>query len=303
MKKDFLTLFDWTEEDFYKILKRAHALKALRRKGKKGPRPLEGKTVALIFEKPSTRTRVSFEVAVTELGGQTLTLDLSNSQLGRGETYSDTGKVLSRYVHGIVFRTFGQNKLEELAAASTIPVINALSDLYHPCQLLADLMTIQEEKKDLSSVTVAYLGDGNNLTNSWIAASLILGFNLRVATPKGCEPPAAILKKIGMTEKEFIQIGTDPQQAVTGADVLYTDTWVSMGQENNQKNKEKFSPFQINKNMLSQARKGAIVMHCLPAHRGDEITDDVMDGPQSRIFNQAENRLHVQKAVLEALIK
>lgn len=301
-KKDLLTLLELTPEDIQDLFARATALKKARRRGK-NPQPLKGKTLGLIFEKPSTRTKVSFDVAMHELGGHTVTLDSQSSQLGRGETYFDTGQVLSRYVHGIVIRTFAQKGLEELARASTIPVINGLSDLFHPCQILTDLFTIQEVKTDYQRLNIAYVGDGNNMANTWILASMILGFPLKVATPKGFEPSANIFKKIDTRSASHIVVTHDPVEAVRGADVVNTDTWFSMGQEVSEAKRKAFEPFQVNAALLKLAKKDAIVLHCLPAHRGEEITDEVMDGPQSKVFDEAENRLHVQKAILEKLLK
>lgn len=295
MTKDLLSLLDFKAPEIETILKSAHHFKSLRGK-KKHPKPLEGKTLAMIFEKSSTRTRVSFEVAMFELGGHALNLTSQESQLGRGESYEDTARVLSRYVHGIMIRTFSQRNIELLAQYATIPVINGLSDLFHPVQILADLMTIQEEKGDLSDLKIAYVGDGNNLANSWIEAAVVLGFELNVACPKGYAPSGALLTQ--MSHHPNIAIMNDPLEAVKSADVIYTDTWFSMGQKVEDKKRKAFAPFQINTELLTHAASDAIVLHCLPAHRGEEITDEVMDGPQSRVFEEAENRLHVQKAIL-----
>ncbi len=304
-KKDLLTLFDLSPEEILRILSRAAVLKKARRQKKLG-QSLKGKSVALIFEKPSTRTKVSFDVAVSELGGHSVALQSDSSQLGRGESYEDTAQVLSRYVHGIVIRTFGQEGLEALSQSASIPVINALSDLCHPCQVLADLMTIQEVKNKKLNLNICYVGDGNNMANTWIMAALILGFPLKVATPQGYEPALQILKERG--EKYFknwknIVITKDPNEAVRDADVINTDTWFSMGQEVSEEKRKLFQPYQVNSTLLRNARKDAMVLHCLPAHRGEEITDDILDGPQSHVWDQAENRLHVQKAILEMLVK
>lgn len=302
MKKDLLTLLELTPEDIERLFARAAALKKARRAGK-NLQPLKGKTLGLIFEKPSTRTKVSFDVAMFELGGHAVSLDSSSSQLGRGETYGDTGKVLSRYVHGIVIRTFAQKNLEEIAKASSVPVINGLSDLYHPCQILTDLFTIHELKKNYLKCNITYIGDGNNMANTWVLASMVLGFPLRIATPKGFEPSANIFKKIDTQAAQHIVITHDPVEAVRDSDVVNTDTWFSMGQEVSDAKRKAFGPFQVNRELMRHAKKDAVVLHCLPAHRGEEITDDVMDGPQSKVFDQAENRLHVQKAILEMLLK
>lgn len=295
MTKDLLSLLDFKAPEIETLLKSAHQFKAMRGK-KKHPKPLEGKTLAMIFEKSSTRTRVSFEVAMFELGGHAINLTSQESQLGRGESYEDTARVLSRYVHGIMIRTFSQRNIELLAQYATIPVINGLSDLFHPVQLLADLMTIQEEKGKLSDLKIAYVGDGNNLANSWIEAAVVLGFELNVACPKGYAPSGALLTEMG--HHPNISILNNPSEAVKSADAVYTDTWFSMGQKVEEKKRKAFAPFQINRKLLSHAAPDAIVLHCLPAHRGEEITDEVMDGPQSRVFEEAENRLHVQKAIL-----
>ncbi len=305
MKKDLLTLFDLSPEEILRILSRAAALKKARRQKKLG-QSLKGKSVALIFEKPSTRTKVSFDVAVSELGGHSVTLQSDSSQLGRGESYEDTAQVLSRYVHGIVIRTFGQEGLEALAQSASIPVINALSDLCHPCQILADLMTIQEFKDKKLKLNICYVGDGNNMANTWIMAALILGFSLKVASPQGYEPALQILKERGKKYSKNwknVVITKDPNEAVRDADVINTDTWFSMGQEVSEEKRHLFQPYQVNSTLLRSARKNAIVLHCLPAHRGEEITDDILDGPQSHVWDQAENRLHVQKAVLEMSVK
>ncbi len=302
MKKDLRSLEDLSLDQIKKIFSRSKVLKKARR-GKKNPQTLKGKTLALIFEKPSTRTKVSFDVAIYELGGHTLCLESGSSQLGRGESYGDTGRVLSRYCHGIVIRTFGQQNVEELAERSSIPVINGLSDLYHPCQILTDIFTIQEVKKNNLKLNIAYVGDGNNVANTWIIAAILLGFPLKVATPQGYGPSPAVLKKIDTAKARNILITHDPQEAVRGADVVNTDSWFSMGQEATEEKKRAFLPFQVNRDLLSHAQKDAIVLHCLPAHRGEEITSEVMDGSQSRIWDQAENRLHVQKAILEMFLK
>lgn len=299
MKKDLLTPLDLTPDQVRRLFSRAAVLKRAR----KPFQGLKGKTLALIFEKPSTRTKVSFDLAMYELGGHAVYLD--SSQLGRGESYYDTGRVLSRYVDGIVIRTFAQRSVEELARGATVPVINGLSDLYHPCQVLTDIFTIQEVKKDFLKLNICYVGDGNNVANSWIAAALLLGFHLKVATPKGYEPtilsPPA--KKIDIGRTDHVVMTANPVEAVRGADVVNTDSWFSMGQEVTEEKRGVFRPYQVNCELLRHAKRDAIVLHCLPAHRGEEITSDVMDGPQSKIWDQAENRLHVQKAILEMFLK
>lgn len=302
MAKDLVSLVELSSDEIKRLLSRAAVLKKGRKEGKLFG-SLRGKTLALVFEKPSTRTKVSFDVAMYEMGGHTVYLDTATSQLGRGESYQDTGRILSRYVHGIVIRTFAQKNVEDLAKGSTVPVINGLSDLYHPCQVLSDLFTIQEIKGKKLNQTISYVGDGNNMANSWIMAAILMGFPLRVATPEGFEPSAAILKKIDLGRTDHILITHNPIEAVKDADVVNTDTWFSMGQAVAEEKRKAFRPYQINRELLRHARKDAIVLHCLPAHRGEEITDEVMDGPQSRIWDQAENRLHMQKALLEMFLK
>lgn len=300
--KDLVSITDLSKEELVFVLAKAKEFKGNKIKGL----PLSGKSVAMIFEKPSTRTRISFEVAVYELGGNPIYLHSNEIQLSRGETIHDTGKVLSRYVHGITIRTFSHNNVVELAKNASVPVINALSDFEHPCQILADLQTI-EEKKGLKGVKVAFVGDGdNNVTNSLILGCSILNIDIFVASPKAYKPKAELIKKALSLNKDAKIILTDnPADAVKNADVIYTDVWVSMGQEKEYNiRKEAFKDFQLNKNLLKYCEKGDyIVMHCLPAHRGDEITDDVIDGPNSVVFDQAENRKHAQKAILYLLIK
>jgi len=299
MKRDFLTLKDFSRDELLNVIKRAQELKKYVKDGK-CPKPLENKVLAMIFEKPSTRTRVSFEVGMIHLGGSSIYLNQTTSQLGRGETYSDTARVLSRYVNGIVFRTFSQDRLDELAKHSTVPVINGLTDLLHPCQIVADLVTLTEHHKNIQTMTLSYVGDGNNYTHSWMMASSLLGFNLKIATPHGYEVDPTIQK---MCESQAqISYSNDPEQAVKDCDVVSTDTWFSMGQEVTDAKRNAFSNFQVNSNLMKHAKKDAVVLHLLPAHRGEEITDEVMDGPQSIIFDQAENRLFGQMAVLEKLL-
>lgn len=298
--RHLLSLSGLRPEEIDSLLKSAQTLKSLRGKPRH-PRPLSGKTLAMIFEKSSTRTRVSFEVAMHELGGHALSLSSQEIQIGRGESYKDTARVLSRYVHGIVLRTYSQKNLEELAAFATVPVINGLSDLFHPVQILADLLTISEFKKDFRKVRVSYIGDGNNLANSWIEASTLLGFPLQVACPRGYSPPREVLDLARNCPQ--ITIGSDPVQAVCRADVVYTDTWFSMGQKVEAKKRRLFAPFQINRSLLRKAASRAIVLHCLPAHPGEEISEEIMEEHREAIFTQAENRLHAQKALLQKLFE
>ncbi len=297
MKRDFLTLRDLSVEEINTILNRAAELKS----GKDASAcPLIGKSIGLLFEKASTRTRISFQVGIYQLGAQTVYINPNEIQLGRGETIEDTAKVLSRYLHGIVIRTFAHEIIEKFAENATIPVINGLTDLHHPCQVLADSLTIKEKKDSLRNVCLTYIGDGNNVANSLIEAASMTGINLTLACPAGYGPDKEVYGKAGTK----VNILSDPEKAAKGADILYTDVWVSMGQEKELKKKKKiFKGYQINRKLLSLAKPDAVVMHCLPAYRGEEITDDVMSSPQSVVFDQAENRLYTQKALLEMLIR
>ncbi|HEY9416747.1 MAG TPA: ornithine carbamoyltransferase [Pseudonocardia sp.] len=272
-----------------------------------GHRPLAGHPVAVIFDKASTRTRVSFEVGISQLGGQPLIIDGGASQLGRGETIADTARVLSRFVDAIVWRTGAQSRVEEMAAAATVPVVNALTDEFHPCQVLADLQTIRERHGRLAGVTMAYLGDGaNNMAHSLLLGGVTAAMNVRLGAPSGFTPDLQVLADVRSRAAQTgagVEISDDPVEAVSGADVLVTDTWVSMGQEADGLDRAApFRPFQINAELLDRAAPGAIVLHCLPAHRGDEITGEVMDGPASVVWDEAENRLHAQKALLTWLL-
>ncbi len=301
MKKDFFRLTDLTGDELSGLIKRAIDLKS----GKdRNACPLIGKNIGLFFEKPSTRTRVSFEAGIYQLGGNTICMNSSELQLGRGETMADTARTLSRYLDGIVIRTFSHSVLEQFSANSDIPVINGLSDIHHPCQALGDLMTIFENKGKFKGLKVAFIGDGNNVCNSMIEAALMMEFDLTIACPEGFEPNAEVLSEARSSAKSEIIVLRDPAEAAGMADVLYTDVWVSMGQEKEAETKKnKFQNYQINSRLLSCSKKDVTVLHCLPAHRGEEITDEVIDGPHSAVFDQAENRLHTQKALLEILIK
>jgi ornithine carbamoyltransferase len=300
MKRDFLTVSNLSSREINRLIKRAIAFKS---GGDAHTCPLIGKSIGLIFEKASTRTRVSFEVGIYQLGAQSIYLTPKEIQIGRGETIHDTAKVLSRYLDAIVMRTFSHNTVREFASHASIPVINGLSDLHHPCQALGDLMTIVEKKGRLKGISLAYVGDGNNVANSLIEAASIMGMRLSIACPRGYEPPAEILRKAMALSKHDVMIVRDPEDAVSGADAVYTDVWVSMGQEKEaSKKRQSFRKYQVNRELLSYARENAIILHCLPAHRGEEITDDVIDSPQSVVFDQAENRLHTQKALLEFLL-
>ena len=300
MKRDFLTVSDLASDEIDRLLKRAIAFKS----GKDAHAcPLIGKSIGLIFEKASTRTRVSFEVGIYQLGAKSIYLTPKEIQIGRGETVYDTAKVLSRYLDAIVMRTFSHDTVTEFASHASIPVINGLSDLHHPCQALGDLMTIIEQKGRLSGIRLAYVGDGNNVANSLIEAASIMGMKLSLACPKGYEPQAGVIERVRTSSQADITIGRDPKEAVSGADAVYTDVWVSMGQEKeSSKRKQTFRKYQLNRKLLSYAHERAIVLHCLPAHRGEEITDEVIDSMQSVVFDQAENRLHTQKALLEFLL-
>jgi ornithine carbamoyltransferase len=301
MKKDFLTLMDLSTGEIAALITRAVALKA----GKdKNSRPLAGKNIGLLFEKPSTRTRVSFEAGVYQLGGNAVYMSPSELQLGRGETMADTARTLSRYLNGIVIRTFSHSLLSQFSENSTIPLINGLSNIHHPCQTLADLMTIYEKKGGFKGLKVAFIGDGNNVCNSLIEAASRMEINLTIACPEGFEPSTEVLENAQSSARSEIIVLRDPKEAAGMADVVYTDVWVSMGQEKEaEAKKNKFQNYQISSRLLSCSKKDVTVLHCLPAHRGEEITDEVMDGPHSAVFDQAENRLHTQKALLEILIQ
>lgn len=302
MKRDFISFYDYTEEELHLLLERAKWLKERNKRGEMW-RPLEGKTLAMIFEKPSTRTRVSFEVGMYQLGGNALYLSAQELQLSRGESIADTARVLSRYVDAVLIRTYEHWKVEEFARFSSVPVINGLSDLLHPCQILSDIFTIWEKLGHYRAVKVAYVGDGNNVANSWIEGASKMGIELRIACPPGYEPDQEILQR-ALREGARVLITHDPKEAVKDAEVLYTDVWTSMGQEaEREKRLEDFRGYQLNKSLLKLAQPDALVMHCLPAHRGEEITDEVIEGPHSVVFDQAENRLHVQKAILEFLMR
>ncbi len=294
-----ISVSDLAREEIYELLDLAARMKEGRDQYMD---VLKGTSLAMIFEKPSTRTRVSFEVAMTELGGHALYLNYADLQLGRSETICDTACVLSRYVHAITARVYSHETVRELARCADIPVINALSDMEHPCQLLADLLTIRERKGDLEGLRIAWIGDGNNVCNSLILGSAITGMNLSVACPAGYEPDAGIVARADELGSGVL-ITDDPIEAASGADVLYTDVWVSMGDENEEEKRIRdFSGFQINSDLLSHAKSNCIVLHCLPAHRGQEISAEVLDSEHSVVLDQAENRLHAQKALLVMVI-
>jgi ornithine carbamoyltransferase len=293
--RHFLSLRDYTRQEILDLLARAVEIKKSI-PGPRGPKPLEGKSVALIFEKPSTRTRVSFEVGIHQFGGQALYLNTKDIQLGRGEPIRDTARVLSRYVDAIVIRTFGHDILDEFAKWSLVPIINGLSDYLHPCQILGDLMTLTEKGIKIENIRAAWIGDGNNVANSWIIAAQKLGFPLTLACPPGYDPTVAY-------SNELVSVTRDPLEAIKDANVVSTDVWASMGQESEiDERSQVFRGFQLNMDLLKYAANPVYVLHCLPAHRGEEITDEVMESEHSLLWDQAENRLHVQKAVMELLI-
>lgn len=298
MKKDFLSIADMTKEEVFELLDLADFLKTQR-----DIRPLQGKTVATIFQKPSLRTRVSFEVGIVQLGGHAIFLTDEGVGLGSRESALDIAHVLSRFNDGIVARVFDHQLLLDLAKHATVPVINALSDLSHPCQILADLYTIRQHKKLRDHVKIAYVGDGNNIVNSWLELSSIIPLHLTLAIPHGYEPDAAILDNAQKARTSKIEIIRDPKNAVNKADVIYTDTWTSMGQEKERtKRIYDFWEYQVNTALIRHAKEDVLVMHCLPAHRGEEITDEALDGKNSVVNDQAENRLHIQKAIMAKLI-
>jgi len=294
-----LQLSDFTKEELYAYINRAFVLKREAAEGIRH-RQLTGKTIALIFEKASTRTRVSFEAAMYNLGGQVIFLSAKETQLARSEPLKDTARVMSRYVDGLVVRTFGQEVVTELASYSTIPVINALTDRFHPCQVLSDVMTVIEKKGLLDNLKVAWVGDGNNMANSWVQAAARLGFQLVLACPEGYDPQADILHEAELKAPGRISVVRDPEQAVENADVVNTDVWASMGQEKEQQERlDIFQGFQVDTKLLKHAKPDCIVLHCLPAHRGEEISEEILEGGQCVAFDQAENKLHIHKAILE----
>jgi ornithine carbamoyltransferase len=304
-KKDLVSILDLSKEELESILNVAEMLRT-KQKNREFFVPLLGKTLAMIFTKSSTRTRVSFEIAMFQLGGAALYLNPNDMQLGRGETIADTARVLSRYVDGIMIRTYAHSDVLELGKYGTIPVINGLTDDEHPCQIIADILTIKDKKKSVKGLKVAYVGDGNNVCNSWLYAAPKADMHMAVASPAGYLPKEAVVKKakeLAAESKTQIIITESPEEAVKDADVIYTDVWASMGQEaETEKRKKVFAPYQVNSALLKHAKKDCLVMHCLPAHRGEEIYAEVMDGPNSVVFDEAENRLHAQKAILAMLM-
>ncbi|HVE83485.1 MAG TPA: ornithine carbamoyltransferase [Myxococcales bacterium] len=296
MSNHFLTLSDLSQERHRRLFDRAAELKARRRRGERDV-TLAGRTLVLIFEKASTRTRLSFEAAIGQLGGQAITLSTSDSQLSRGESWSDTAKVISGYADAVMIRTFADERLQEFARASAVPVINGLTDGGHPVQLVADLFTVQERLGAVEGKVVAWVGDGSsNMARSWVEAAKLFDFQLRICAPAGYRPPPELLH-------DRAKLVETPEQAAAGADVVTTDVWTSMGQEKEaQARRQAFSGYQVDAALMARAQTGAIFLHCLPAHRGEEVSADVLDGPRSAAWDEAENRMHVQKALLEALI-
>jgi len=302
MTKHLLTLADLAREEFEMFFKRAIELKKQQKNGNAEPL-LKGKSLGLLFDKPSTRTRVSFEVAMIQLGGSPLFISAKDTQISRNEPIKDTARVLSRYLDALAIRTFSQEMIEAFAEFSDIPVINALTDAYHPCQVLSDLLTVIEHRGTLTNLKIAWVGDGNNMAQSWINAAGTLGFALHLACPEGYFPDEQILRAATQKPAARITLDSDPVAAVKDADVVNTDVWASMGQEAEQKaRKKRFAPFQVNAALLKNAAKEAIVLHCLPAHREEEITEAVLEGPHSVVWDQAENKLHMHKAILDILI-
>ena len=305
MKRDFLSLADLTPAEIERLLALASQLKQ-RHKGGESTPLLAGKALALLFDKPSLRTRASFEVGMYQLGGHTTYMHSQDVGLGVREPIKDVGRVLSRYYDGVMIRTFAHETVVELARAATVPVINGLTDLLHPCQILAALQTLHEHFGSIAGLHVAYIGDGNNVAHSWLLGAAQMGLRLAIACPKGYQPDRAIVQQAQKVAEETgaaLWIVEDPQQAVKGADVVYTDVWASMGQENEAAiRREVFRPYQINTALMAETPSHAVVMHCLPAHRGEEIIDEVLESPRSLVFEEAENRLHVQKALLVFLL-
>ncbi|HEY8346817.1 MAG TPA: ornithine carbamoyltransferase [Symbiobacteriaceae bacterium] len=303
--RHFLSLHDWSRPELEQILALADEMKQQRKTGV-SEQPLKGKIVGLYFAKPSTRTRVSFEAGIQQLGGSSLFLSAADLQLRRGETVADTARVLSRYLDGFVIRTFSHQEVLEWAEHSSVPVINGLTDLEHPCQVMADLMTIREKKGRLEGLRLTYVGDGNNMAHSLMDGCAKFGMHVTVACPPGYEPHPEVVRRATAVAKAHggsVRVMHDPREAAAGADVIYTDVWASMGQEAEAaERRSRFAPYQVNSSLMALAKPDAIFMHCLPAHRGEEVTAEVIDGPQSVVFDEAENRLHVQKAILTVLM-
>jgi ornithine carbamoyltransferase len=295
--RDFIAIPDFSAPELVGLFDLADRM----RRGEYRDKPMAGRTLAMIFMKASTRTRVSFEVGAFQLGGQASFLSPRDVQLGRGEPIADTARVLSRYVDGIMIRTFAHQDVVELAQYADVPVINGLTDLLHPCQILADLLTVRQHLGTYEGKRIAWIGDGNNMANSWIEAATRLGFELRLACPSGYDPDSAVLARAQASGR--VMLTRDPREAIAGADVVNTDVWASMGQEEEQQRRERdFAGYQVDESMMREASRDAIFLHCLPAHRGEEVSAGVIDGPQSRVWDEAENRLHIQKAIMAVLI-
>ena len=302
MLKHLLTLSDLTQSDFEVFFERAMELKKRQKQGTTH-RSLAGKSLGLLFDKPSTRTRASFEAAMVQLGGTPLFISSKDTQMSRDEPIKDTARVLSRYFDGLAIRTFAQSTIEEFANVATVPVINALTDSYHPCQILSDLLTVLQKKRTFENLKIAWIGDGNNMAHSWINAAAILGLNLTLACPQGYFPDEKILAAALEKSPDKIKMTTNPVEAAKDADVINTDVWASMGKEAEQATRKGvFEPYQVNSELVGHAAKDVVVMHCLPAHRGEEITEDVLEGPNSVVWDQSENKLHMHKAILDVLM-
>jgi ornithine carbamoyltransferase len=302
--RSFIDLSDYERPELRQFLDAGHDLKK-KQKQREPHELLKGKSMAMIFMKSSTRTRVSFEVGMTQLGGHALYLEPSGTQLGRGETIGDTAQVLSRYCDVIMARVYAHSEVADLAKYATVPVVNGLSDLLHPCQIMADMMTIEEHRGNLEGQKIVYVGDANNVSNSIMQGCTIMGMDATIGSPKGYTPNETILKKATQLSKRYgttLEVVNNPEEAVKGADVIYTDTFFSMGQERSKEKEDALMPFQVNKALVGKAKDDVIVMHCLPAHRDEELTSEVMDGPHSVVFDQAENRLHAQKGILSLIV-
>ena len=295
--RHFIDIRDHDGATLRRMLEVASGYKRALKSGAVTPKPLAGKVLALIFEKPSTRTRVSFEVGMRQLGGDVINLTSNDMQMGRGETIADTARVLSRYVDAVMLRTFAHSRLQEFAQYATVPVINGLTDSSHSVQLMADVMTFEEHRGPIAGQVVAWCGDGNNVARTWIESAARFGFTLRLATPKELQPPAEVVEW-ALAQGARIELMEDPAEAVRGARCVVTDTWVSMGDDPQSARHNLLAPYRVTQELMAQAASDAIFMHCLPAHRGEEVTDEVIDGPQSVVFDEAENRLHAQKGVL-----
>ncbi len=300
MPRSLCQITDFSAAELKEIFEITKRMKS----GQDSSKPLEGKSVACIFTKASLRTRVSFEVGISQLGGNAVYITDAEIKLGQRESVADAARVLSRYVSMIMIRTFKQSDVQELAKYASVPIINGLTDLVHPCQILGDYFTVLEAKGEKDRFVVSYLGDANNITNSWLNLASLIPMELRIGTAEGFEPDSDILKRAKVNGDSKIVITNDPKEAIAGADVVYTDVWASMGQKHlGQEKAEKLKGFQLNSSLLAEANSDAMVLHCLPAERGKEITDEVMDGPQSKVFDQAENRLHIQKGIMKFLLK